>query len=69
MTVVNNVFFAAPEYGKTTPKKRVTATELIDGVRCVITLERDKSGYYREVRLDPVGKVSNDERHTLKSSN
>jgi hypothetical protein len=68
MTVVNNVFFAAPDYGKN-PRKRITATELIDGVRCIITLERDKSGHYREVRLDPLHKVREEEKQVLQSGN
>jgi hypothetical protein len=31
--------------------RRVTATETIGGRRCVITLERDENGHYREVEV------------------
>ena len=33
---------------------RVTATEVIDGVKCQITLEQDTSGRYREIKLTPL---------------
>jgi hypothetical protein len=33
---------------------RVTATEMIDGVKHLLVLERDETGCYREVVLEPV---------------
>ncbi len=34
---------------------RVTATEMIDGVRHLLVLEQDETGCFREVTLEPVG--------------
>lgn len=36
------------------PADRVTATELIDGVRHLLVLEQDDTGCYREVILEPL---------------
>ena len=36
---------------------QITATEMIGGVRCQITLEQDASGNYREVKLTPLKKA------------
>lgn len=33
---------------------RVTATEMIDGVKHLLVLEQDATGCYREVMLEPV---------------
>lgn len=35
---------------------RFTATEVIGGVLCRITLEQDPSGRYREVSCTPIGR-------------
>ncbi len=37
---------------------RLTATQVIGGVECRITLERDDSGRYREIMLTPLARVS-----------
>lgn len=36
------------------PADRVTAIEIIDGVRHLLVLEQDDSGCYREVVLEPL---------------
>ncbi|MHC4444219.1 MAG: hypothetical protein ACYTF1_24915 [Planctomycetota bacterium] len=33
---------------------QITATEVIDGVKCRITLQQDASGHYREIKLTPL---------------
>lgn len=48
----NDVFFAAPKT-ELEPRKRLTATEEIGGVKCVITLEKGRDGRYREIKLTP----------------
>lgn len=50
----NDVFFVAPEKIRTIGKTHVTATEVIDGVKCIITLEKDREGHYHEVKLSTV---------------
>ena len=49
----NDVFFVAPEQPCINGKPLLTATEVIDGIKCVITLEKDREGVYHEVRLTP----------------
>lgn len=49
----NDVFFVAPEQTCVNGKPFLTATEVIDGIKCVITLEKDREGIYHEVRLTP----------------
>ncbi len=49
----NDVFFVAPEQAYMNGKPLLTATEVIDGIKCVITLEKDREGVYHEVKLVP----------------
>ena len=49
----NDVFFVSPEKTRSNRKPYLTATEVIDGVKCIITLEKDREGVYREVKLSP----------------
>lgn len=50
----NDVFFVAPEQAFINGKPLLTATEVIDGIKCVITLEKDREGVYHEVKLVPM---------------
>lgn len=54
----DDVFFVAPEKVRSSGKPHFTATEVIDGVKCVITLEKDQEGVYHEVRLSPAKTMS-----------
>jgi hypothetical protein len=36
------------------PLHRLTATEMIDGVRHLLVLEQDATGHYQEVQLEPM---------------
>ncbi|UCD29658.1 MAG: hypothetical protein JSV03_04030 [Planctomycetota bacterium] len=36
---------------------RITATEVIGGVKWQITLEQDASGHYREIKHTPIGRT------------
>ena len=56
MTPANEKDFARSETGQRA-NNRVTATEVVGEVECIITLEQDDSGCYREIKLTPLTRV------------
>ena len=54
----SEVFFVTPEKRPVSGKQYLTATEVIDGVKCVITLEKDREGHYQEIKFTPAKTVS-----------
>jgi hypothetical protein len=50
-------------------RDRVTATETIDGVECLVVLEQDRYGCYREQSVQPLnGRKWQKEKHALRGA-